>query len=469
MRVSAAVIVVLAWGALAFGAVSPWAYTPLMVACLAIGLYGLVSHARPDGSAERWLRFAFLSLLAASLIQLVPLPQAVVAELSPAADRLLRQFDRSYALSTSEIARSGSFQVEPRWHPLSINPRRTALGVGFLAAFGLFLGGLLRVFERVGTRRVVVGIVWLGGVLALVGIIQKALLGDSAYLGMRIYGLWEPENLLTTPFGPFVNKNHFAGWMVMALPLTLGYFIALLERSAHRRMTGWRDWFVWWSTAEGGSLLMVGFAAIVMGLALMLTNSRSGIGAFAGAVGIVTLLALRSLPSRGARLVVAGSLAVFFVTSLAWAGAEVVFRRFSDAPAGVQMRLDGWGDGVDIIRDFPIAGTGLNTYGTATLFYADSGHDRWFREAHNDYLQILAEGGLLVGIPVAVFIAVFVVAVRRRFGEEAWGHPSYWVRVGAVVGLCAIALQSLVEFSLQMPGNAALFVVLAAMALRRSP
>ncbi len=52
---------------------------------------------------------------------------------------------------------------------------------------------------------------------------------------MRIYGFWQPRNLLTTPFGPFVNKNHFAGWMLMAMPLAAGYVAGLAERGHARR------------------------------------------------------------------------------------------------------------------------------------------------------------------------------------------------------------------------------------------
>ena len=68
-----------------------------------------------------------------------------------------------------------------------------------------------------------------GVVVALIGIIQKAVLGDQAWDGMKIYGFWEPRYKLTTPFGPFVNKNHFAGWMLMALPTALGYLLAQAE------------------------------------------------------------------------------------------------------------------------------------------------------------------------------------------------------------------------------------------------
>ncbi|PYR81662.1 MAG: O-antigen ligase domain-containing protein, partial [Acidobacteria bacterium] len=84
-------------------------------------------------------------------------------------------------------------------------------------------------------------------------------------------------------------------------------------------------------------------------------------------------------------------------------------------------------------------------------------------EAHNDYLQIAAEGGLLIGLPALAAAGIFAIEVRRRFRRDA----NYWMRAGAVTGLMCIALQSLVDFSLQMPGNAALCAVLCGMALHQ--
>ena len=89
------------------------------------------------------------------------------------------------------------------------------------------------------------------------------------------------------------------------------------------------------------------------------------------------------------------------------------------------------------------------------------------REAHNEYLQLAAEGGVLLGVPVVCALAAFARDVRRRFVGSS--ESGYWVRLGAVTGLVAIALQSTVEFSLQMPGNAALCAVLCAIALHRDP
>ena len=83
-------------------------------------------------------------------------------------------------------------------------------------------------------------VVAFGVLLALVGIVQKAVLGDHAWAGMKIYGFWAPLNRLSTPFGPFVNKNHFAGWMLMAIPLALGLALAPPSKARHVRRS-WRD------------------------------------------------------------------------------------------------------------------------------------------------------------------------------------------------------------------------------------
>jgi O-antigen ligase len=90
-----------------------------------------------------------------------------------------------------------------------------------------------------------------------------------------------------------------------------------------------------------------------------------------------------------------------------------------------------------------------------------------YAQAHNDYLQVIAEGGVLVGVPAAAVIGLVVRGIRRRLTAGADQPLTWWVRVGAIAGLAGIAAQSLVEFSLQMPGNVVLFVLLLAIAMHR--
>ena len=96
-----------------------------------------------------------------------------------------------------------------------------------------------------------------------------------------------------------------------------------------------------------------------------------------------------------------------------------------------------------IHQAFPWFGTGLNTYGSATLllqqFEKATAH---YVEAHNDYLQLLVEGGWLVTVPALVLVGLFAREVRRRFREGRDDRTGYWIRLGAVTGLVAIAFQA---------------------------
>ena len=122
-----------------------------------------------------------------------------------------------------------------------------------------------------------------------------------------------------------------------------------------------------------------------------------------------------------------------------------------------------------MFADFPIAGTGLHTYSVAMLFYQEYESGFHFAQAHNDYLQLLAEGGVLLAVPAVALIGVLLVQVRRRFVEGRDDDRTWWLRVGAVSGLLAIALQEVVDFSLQIPGNAVLFCFTVAVAIHRPP
>jgi O-antigen ligase len=223
---------------------------------------------------------------------------------------------------------------------------------------------------------------------------------------------------------------------------------------------------------EFGRALTFGFASLVMGLSLLMTRSRSGIAALAAGSLIALWIMLRRQRSLAARAAVVVSFLVVLGGAAAWAGLDTMVDKALSADQtndSLGGRLGAWKDTFRIIRDFPLAGTGFNTYGTAMTMYQTHRRDLHFQEAHNDYLQIAAEGGLLLIVPVLLAIGIFVRDVRRRFREAPREGTTYWLRVGAVIALLSIGLQSLVEFSLQMPGNAAMFAAIAAMALQQSP
>jgi O-antigen ligase len=380
------------------------------------------------------------------MAQLVPLRPSVIERINPETHAFLMSSNVQYA--------SGLLTR----HPLSVVPAATWKGAAFIASFALLLFGSMRALRRVGTRSFCLGLIALGTILALVGIIQKPL-----YTG-RIYGFWEPE-FRGSPFGPFVNKNHFAGWMIMALSLSLGYYCGAIASLARGTKTALRDRVLWLSSAEANQLVLIGVCLALMALSLVLTLSRSGISCLALAVLVTGSVAILRRRERSRTPVIAGYLVLLLVVAVGWTGSEVVAQRFASADwSEFNNRLGAWGDARRIAGRFMPVGSGLNTYGKTTIFFQSIDPKQHYAEAHNDYLQLAAEGGLLVGVPALLTLAAFAWLVWKRFRRSTDDVMTWWVRVGAVTGLLAMALQEVVEFSLQMPANAALVTVLMAVA-----
>lgn len=443
-----AAFVLIAWGALSFGAVYPWAFTPLYIGCAVVGLLSLLSSRRPAG-VDGWLLAALALVALAIAAQLIPLPADWLQRISPETDTVLRQLRLGYPAAVSA-------------HPLSINPPETRVALCATLALGLLLGGLLLGLTRDEAHRLVTLVSVLGVVLAVIAIVQSAMWNG------KIYGFWTPIRG-GMPFGPFVNRNHFAGWMLMGIPLVFAYFCGRVARGMRGVKPGLRNRVMWLSSAEASDTMLIGFSVLVMAVGLAMSLSRSGVIGLLAAAGITGFVIARRQMSGAGRVVVATFVSLLLLVAIGWTGVERFSSRFSDPDmATLGNRIGVWEDAWRIAQRFPWTGTGLNTFGDATVIYQTTNLELHYNEAHNDYLQLMAEGGALVFIPAVLAAVALVRMIRSRFRVVSLDSSDYWIRVGAVGGILAIGLQSLTEFSLQMPGNAVLFVVLLALAARRT-
>lgn len=449
-------MLLLAWGVLAFGAEYAWAYAALLVFALAVSLLGFRT-ARPAPFPSRTLLAAFLAFGLLALLQAAPLPKAVIA--GEIRSKAVADFRQLYAMTTMQTAGVDVETGTTDAQTMSIAPKRTLLGLTFFTVFVTLLWACARAFGRHGVAVVAAGIVVLGVAGALASIIQPASRSEA------VYGFWyAPKG--TRDSAPFINHDHTAGWLVMVLALSGGYLGSTIARLRHVKPT-WRDRLLWLSSADASRTVLTILAAAVMALAIMLTKSRSGFLCLAWTVFALMWVTARRQSSASRRVSVVLTLAAVVLFAFSWGNVNAVLHRFDEPGADVGGRIPIWRDAMHIVRDFPIAGTGLNTFGIAMLHYQTMPGDELFIEAHNDYLQLLAEGGVLLAVPAMVCLVVFVTEVRRRFREAADDEQTYWLRIGAVIGLCGIALQECFDFTLQMPGAAVLFVVLAAIAIHR--
>lgn len=441
------VVALIALGTLAFGAVYPWGFLPLFAAAALIGIVGLSRRGLPR--RMRSVAIAILLLCAAVAAQLLPMPLSALERLSPHAVPILT----SYSLTFTGAQAEGTA-------PLSIDPRSTQVALLAAGALGLYLLGLPALLSGHGVRRVPRALAVFAVPLALFAIYSR-----ESHNGL-IYWFWQPQdgggaNLA----GPFVNRNHFAGWMLMGVCLLIGWLFGQVERAVPHGGGRRSRRVEWLSSAEANGLLLTGGAILVAAISLFWTLSRSAILGFAVAAAAFAWLVLRRRKlGTTRRATVLAVLAAVSLAGVAWRGPARLVTWFQDETDLIG-RLEAWRDGWAVVQDFPIVGTGLNTYSTAMLFYQKRNLEVHIAQAHNDYLQLLAEGGLLVTIPAAIAVVLLARAILRNLRAAEREARGYWIRAGAAVGLLAIAVQELFEFSLQIPVNALLFCTLAAIAL----
>jgi O-antigen ligase len=429
----------------ALGGAYRWFTLPL----LAIASLALLANSRAaitSGRHQRLLDHALLVGCGAIALQVVPLPAAVADWLSPESARV------------RNALRLGA-PAPDVWRPLSIHPEATlhafaaALSAtfAFFAARGLFSSGGLRRWCRV--------LAWIGLLVALVALAQRAT------TPMLIYGFWPPREVNGQPFGPFVNRNHFAAWLLMAMFVTGGYAVAHARIHIGAGPRHVRRLLRVLTTAGTQAYVT---AAVVMAVTIVITLSRSAMaGLVAGTLSAAVLLrprieatAVTRASWAAAAIVVGLIVATGFVDST-----RVAARVDETLRSGADSRLVIWRESLPLVRDFWVAGVGAGAYGDAMLMYEGANAPVHFNQAHSHYLQVAAEGGLLLLIPWLVAAMLFARYARDALADER-GEIAF-VRLGAACGMAAIAVQSVWETPLRMGANAVLFALLAGLVVHR--
>jgi O-antigen ligase len=439
--VTSLIVLTIAWGALAFGAVYPWAFLPLAVTLLGIAAWQW-RPSRPAGL----LPWTAVLLVAAVAAQLVPLGVGTLTRISPAALRVVASLD---------VAVANGFATS---HPLSIHPAGTRLALGAVVLALLWIPTCAAILQQPGVlHRLARQMVILGTVVAVIGLAHKATFNG------KVLWMWEPEFFAVNSFGPFVNRNHFAGWMLLVLTVTVGMLFGRLQSSGLSAASRLREYVLWIGSSAGTPVLLTAAAALVMASALIWTMSRSGIAAAGVAMTVMCVAAVRRFSTSGGRWLVAGSVSAALIGVVSWRGTDTMVDWYSRTGT-LQWRIDLWHDTWPAVREFWLTGAGLNTFGTLFLVQPRTDPRFFPRAAHNDYLQLALEGGLLVGIP-ALLLAVAIVREIVRGLKAPQDDATWWIRMGAVAGIAGMAIQEISEFSLQVPGVFLLFATLVAIAI----
>lgn len=453
------IILLLIFTPLAFGAMEIWAFSIMEIGILTIIFLFIISqlflppsvsiHLHPPWPIPYsviWLSSLFLFLL---FWQMVPLPAELLKIISPQTYQLVHHLMSFPGLSSWPAA----------FWPISVFPFATKIEFWkWLTLFGLFFTLLrwpnLHWREQTSKQLVIV--------IILVGVGEAGYGFFEFFSGHHHILSLKGTYLMSSVMGTFINRNYFAGYLLLVIPLGIGFLLAR-EVSKSNQDRGWRHRLA----ALDGKTVLLGFAIILMILGLLFSASRMGIISLLLSFSFLALVFRQKekgyLFSRTTVLIL--GLALLWG---AWIGLDAIINRFFTSADDFKLRLLFWKDTIRIWRDFIFFGSGLGTFAQIFPLYQTFFMSAFITHAENDFLQLLAETGLIgISLICALFFVLFQKATRGIRSLKG-GNPRRYLAIGGMVGILALILHSFVERNLQVPANAFLFALLWVLVLRQS-
>jgi O-antigen ligase len=322
---------------------------------------------------------------------------------------------------------------------LSLAPFATEMTAVHMLVLCAFLAVVLVCLDRAARlRRLAAVITVFGFVYAFYAILQSVLSPN------RIYGIYEAS--YATPFGSFVNRHHFAALIEMTMAIPLGLLF-----------TG--------AVARDKKLLYI-VAVVLMGAALLLSGSRGGL--VAALCEIILLIILTTGRKSGKQLILKVGLAIVLVAAVVggaiFVGGDTSLTRFADTAASKDItsnRTQIWSVTLKVITANLPFGTGLGAYPQAYTQYDSLSGMEEVEQAHNDYLQVLADAGIIGVIIGGVFLFFFLregIRNSRRHNTLRRG-----IAAGAFAGGLAVLIHSLFDFVLHTTAISVMFLTLMGM------
>jgi O-antigen ligase len=443
-RVAVGLLIITGWALFAFAGAYLWTVVPIIAGSVVIA-----AAIRPPAvrRPQRALDLALVACLLVTAAQLIPLSPHARGVLSPSAA----------VIDGALLLVPPANGPDAAGRPVSLDPASTAWALAFGVALLLIFWSARAIFARGGSLRLVCRWTgWFGLALAAVMFVQRAVTPGL------IYGFWRPitRTPRPAPLGPFVNRNDIATWLMMACPLVFGYAIMRLDSRSHGH--GAPDI----ESLADARTLWLGMSVCLMMAALLASLSRSGLFGGAAAVLVFTALARRRFSERKLGWVLVATVGLT-VIAMTYANLSALMERIDNTlPSNLGGRLAVWRETWPMARDFPLTGIGVGAFERGMTVYQQSTRLIFFNHAHDEYLQLLVEGGLLLAVPAGLAILAGWWGVRQRINADR--TPVFWIRVGAASGLAAVAAQSVWDTGLRMPASAVLFAVAAAAALHEA-
>jgi O-antigen ligase len=391
----------------------------------------------------------FFFFLGGAILQLIPLPYGLIKVLSPHAAAIYKSVP---SVGVGGLGTSG-------WFTLSLAP---GLSVAELVKCFFYVLFACLVFKYVRTRKEIQIIV---PVMLLTAVFQ-AFYGLMVFFGgaEKIFG-FQRNYSLHSATGTYLDHDYFSGFLEMIFPLSLGYLLAKAKFFSLKKGLSFKGKIIWLGQEGLQKSLVFGLVSVIIGLGIFFSRSRSGIFVFCATIGlmVIVLSASGRREKRHSRIVLMVFIGVLFVVLLI--GIKPIIKRFSWTALTSQERPVYYKNTIKMIGDFPLSGTGLGTYVYAYPMYRNVFIYGILDHAHDDYLELIAETGLVGAGALIVAAFGLVWLLYSRWGQRRDRFVKS-AALGCILGIVALLIHSLTYFNLHNPANAIYFLVLYGLALR---
>jgi len=478
---------------LAFGSVYVWAYSITEITIFSMLIFMIVHKCWIRGERISFpLFFPTIAFLVLVLFQTTPLHPSVVKFVSPRTYEVYSQTldgypgemrgkggRREIIAGTGSIGgrlEAGGKTLEGKktkeyfenWRSISLYPHATRTGLlKIISYLGVFLLIINYVDSKRRLTRISTVMVFSGILVALFGIAQK--LAEAP----KIYWFWEPLFKKDGSFfGPFVNPNHFAGYMEMVIPVAIGLFIWQWRNLVRDQTRSFREFFIKIGSEDGCKLILFSFLIIFMVGALFLSASRGGVISFLASMIYLLVMLVREEKARRNILIVVVLLISTF-SFLVWMGIRPLVEEFSTVQDisrdyDIQYRFQNWRDCLRLVRDFPLFGVGLDAFPSLFPKYKTSSLEYSYLYLENDYLQLLCEMGV-AGFGIFLWLVLSFVramgSLHSKYGGEGVNGIRHICLYGCLTGVVAIMIHSFWDFNMHIPSNALLFSIIMGLAI----
>jgi len=422
-KIAVIAIAILLFSILSFGAVEIWSSVLLEASVFTLVFIWIISrkkeHIPPSSKEERYILIILLSFLGYVLIQILPLPPAILKYLSPESFKLYSFY---------------SVDRDPRMS-LSLYAYKTEVEFLRILAYTLFFFLLSFSIKDMATiQRMLKILSCFSFGLAVFAIIQKATWSGNIY--------WFREISEGSPFGPFVNRNHYAGLIGTLIPLSLG--VAFTRKSKEKR-------------------ILYGFFSLIMAVSLFLSLSRGGIISFFAGI-TVFLLFISWDKVRAKKIWALGAFIFVLFLYLLYLGIDPIIERFSKTDITAEERLVVWSATVNAFKDFFLTGSGLGTFINIFPLYSQGGIRSIYDHAHNDYLEFFLEAGIIGTALLLLFLFFFM----RTMSKGNWKGYKGIIKISMISSITTIVVHSVFDFNLHIPSNALMLSAIFGMAIASS-